>query len=183
MAVCAPRTFILKNGSPFVVRCGEVSDANQLIENANHFISDGEGQVLVPGELELTHEEEIKWIEGHKSKPTNILLVADLNGKLMGHLDFYGGGQERIRHTGHFGMGVCKKFRGLGVGRALLKMLVDWAREVPLIEKINLSVLSSNKKAISLYRSFDFIECGRKTRQVKMNNDLYLDDIAMELLL
>lgn len=183
MAIIEPKMFLLKDGAELAVRVGELRDAPQLLENGKHFILDGDGQVLVPGELNPTPEEEIKWVENHRNKATNLLIVAELNGNLVGHLDFYGNSRQRIRHTGHFGMGVRAEHRGKGIGKALLTRLIDWAKGAPELEKINLDVLSNNARAIALYRSLGFEECGKQRNEIKLTDRQYLDNIKMELLL
>jgi len=180
MATIEPKEYILKNGTKIIVRPGVQDDADQLIMNANHFIENGEGQVLIPGELNLSLEDEYRWIENHRNQPTNILLVAEQNGNLLGHIDFYGSPRKRLQHTGHFGMGVRKECHGLGVGRALLSRLIEWAQLNPVIEKINLQVIGNNSKAISLYRSLGFVEDGRKHREIKLEDGTYIDDVFIQ---
>lgn len=174
---------MLKDGTKLTVRVGEDRDADQLIENANHFIEHGEGQVLVPGELKLTHEDEIKWIRNHRDKPTNLLLVAEVEGKLVGHIDFYGASRKRLLHTGHFGLGIREEYRSRGVGKALLSKLISWAKGNGVIEKINLQVIANNARGIALYESLGFLESGRKRREIKLEDGSYVDDVSMELIL
>lgn len=56
-----------------------------------------------------------------------------------------------------------------------------WAREQGL-HKLTLSVFPHNDAAIALYRKFDFMEEGRRTRHIRANGELW-DLIEMGLLL
>jgi RimJ/RimL family protein N-acetyltransferase len=183
MALIEPKTYHLKNGTSFTVRVGEQADATQLIENGKHFVENGDGQVLVPGELNPSLEDEYKWIENHRSKSNNLLLVAEIHGRLLGHIDFYGANRKRLQHTGHFGMGVRQEYRSQGVGRALLSRMIEWAQAHPVIEKINLQVVGDNTKAIALYQSLGFIEDGRKRNEIRLENGTAIDDVSMGLTL
>ena len=62
-----------------------------------------------------------------------MILVVEMNGQL----NFSNGNKERIAHTGEFGMGVHKGYRGLGIGRLLLESLIQWCRKNETIEKIS----------------------------------------------
>ncbi|WP_328043105.1 GNAT family N-acetyltransferase [Neobacillus mesonae] len=65
------------------------------------------------------------------------------------------------------------------MGKLLIKELLNWAEHNPLIEKVSLGVLSTNQRAIELYKSMGFVEEGRKIKEVKFSDDLYVDDILM----
>ncbi len=49
-------------------------------------------------------------------------------------------------------MSVAQEYRNLGVGRALLKILLNWAKDNPIIEKVYLEVFAKNTAAIALYK-------------------------------
>ena len=76
-------------------------------------------------------------------------------------------------------MSISENYRGMGIGKTLIKTLLDWAENHPLIEKVSLGVFSTNHRAISLYKSMGFIEEGRKVKEIKINENKYVDDIIM----
>ena len=65
------------------------------------------------------------------------------------------------------------------IATVLLQSLIDWAAAKPLIEKIGLTVHANNENAIRLYRKFGFIEEGRRSKELKLGPDIYVDDILM----
>ena len=67
----------------------------------------------------------------------------------------------------------------MGIGRMLVNELLDWAEKNPFIEKVSLGVFSTNYRAISLYKSMGFKEEGRKIKEIRMNENEYIDDILM----
>ena len=75
-------------------------------------------------------------------------------------------------------MMVQKEYRNMQIGRKLLEALLIRAENHPEIEKVSLGVLSTNARAIPLYRSLGFVEEGRKIDEVKIGNR-YVDDILM----
>lgn len=72
-------------------------------------------------------------------------------------------GREKRRHIAWIlRMYVAASAAGAGVGRALLLVAVARARELPGIEKVNLTVAAHNVRAIGLYESVGFATFARE---------------------
>lgn len=89
------------------------------------------------------------------------------NNQVVGWADIVPAENPRLAHRGFLGMGVLKSFRNQGLGGLLLKSNLDHAKKIGL-EKVELSVYTTNISAIHLYRKFNFEEIGvvRKYRKV-----------------
>ncbi len=74
---------------------------------------------------------------------------------------------------------VEPKSRGKGMSIKLLKKALQIIKNESHIEKVNLTVTSSQKKAISIYEKFGFYKCGQLSKELKIN-DTYYDFISME---
>ncbi len=61
----------------------------------------------------------------------------------------------------------------------MLKTLLDWAEKNPLIEKVGLSVFATNTDASRLYRRLDFVEEGRRAKEIKFGPGEYVDEVLM----
>jgi RimJ/RimL family protein N-acetyltransferase len=127
----------------------------------------------------VTIEAEEKWIESHISNPNHVILLAEMNSKIVGMLDFSNGHRQRIAHTGEFGMSVDKSVRDQGIGALLLKVLIEWATQNSTIEKISLNVHSNNFRAIALYKKMGFEIEGTRKRDIKYGADNYVDTVVM----
>jgi RimJ/RimL family protein N-acetyltransferase len=130
-------------------------------------------------EFPMSEEKEREWIKGMLDNPSELLLLAEHEGSLLGNISFQIGKRRRLAHAGEFGLGVLKPWRGKGVGEALLKALIDWAKGNPAIEKVDLGVLSYNEPAIRLYEKFGFTQDGCKVRALKYADGSYTDMILM----
>ena len=183
MSEIIPSTHLLKDGRKILVRTCVESDAQKLMQCAHDYLNDGEGQIWEAGELELTHEKEIDWIQQKLANPRELLLVAEFNSEIIGNLEFTAGNRRRLAHVGEFGMAVLSSWRGLGVGAALLKSLILWAESHPVIEKINLQVLESNQRAINLYRKFGFKTEGCREQEIKYEDESYANCLLLSLML
>ncbi|MDE2054169.1 MAG: GNAT family N-acetyltransferase [Xanthomonadaceae bacterium] len=66
-----------------------------------------------------------------------------------------------------------------GIGRAMLRDLLDWARRDTRVGKIELNVRAGNLRAQHLYRSLGFVEEARFQRRVCRQDGEYEDDLGM----
>jgi RimJ/RimL family protein N-acetyltransferase len=83
---------------------------------------------------------------------------------------------------GELAMLVDRGWRGRGVGSALVRAAIDWARGQGL-HKLCLEVFAHNTNAIALYRKSGFAEEGRRVRQYRRANGELWDSIVMGLAL
>lgn len=83
-------------------------------------------------------------------------------------------------HSGRLGMGVLKNYRGQGIGRKLLSVTLNKAKEKQL-ERVELEVYASNQSAIALYQSAGFVVEGIKKKGRKLEGH-YEDIVWMALL-
>lgn len=111
-----------------------------------------------------------------KKESVQLLLFA--NGQLAGisSIDL----KERIQnHIGSFGISVAKEFRGKGLGKLLMKHVLDEAvKNLKDLKIITLEVFAENKKAIKMYENFGFKQYGRLPNGNKYKGK-FVDDILM----
>jgi RimJ/RimL family protein N-acetyltransferase len=177
----AVETHSLKDGAPITLRCGVEDDAAALLAVTRAYIHQNDGMVWEPEEYQKTEDEMRAWIHSMLHSDAELLLLALVDGNVVGNIDFHIGPRARLRHTGSIGMGVAPGYRGRGVGKILLGRLLAWACTQPQIERIELAAISNNLPAISLYKQFGFVEEGRRLRHFKYRDGTYADDVIMGL--
>jgi RimJ/RimL family protein N-acetyltransferase len=161
-----------------IIRKAVQSDAEQIIQHTKKIL--GENQPVFGTALEefnVSIEDEEKWIASHEER--GLLLIAEVDGIIMGVIHFQLSSSKKFSHNGYFGMSVQEKYTGNGIGSLLLNQLLQWAVSDKRVEKIYLEVFANNKRAISLYKKFGFIEEGRKKNHVKHRLNEYEDEILM----
>lgn len=79
-----------------------------------------------------------------------------------------------VDHRGELGIGVRKEFRGQGIGAALMKSALEGCKGK--FEIIELDVLTTNQRAIKLYKSFGFKKCGTLPSALKRAGRYFDDD-------
>lgn len=179
MAEYKSQQFKSKSGAQVIVRSATKQDAAAILELSSGVIGEEIYQLTSSSEFKMTIEAEEKWIDSHLQKPGHIILVAEMNSKIVGMLDFSNGHRQRVAHTGEFGMSVDKTLRDQGLGSLLLKVLIEWAATNETIEKIGLSVHSNNERAIALYKKMGFEVEGIRKRDLKYGEGQYVDTVVM----
>ncbi|MFF2855731.1 GNAT family N-acetyltransferase [Peribacillus sp. NPDC058002] len=162
-----------------IIRNGELADAEAVLDVQNSVISEGEYFIAVSEEFNKTPEQQRDWIRTLLENERETIIVAEKNGEVIGWIVFQSENRKRMSHKGSFGMMIRKNYRGKGIGKELLKALLEWAEANPFIEKVSLGVFSTNQRAISLYKKMGFVEEGRKIKEFKMSEREYVDDIIM----
>lgn len=115
-----------------------------------------------PGK-EITREEEETWLKNNLEAIKNKALMiywAIYDGKIVGAVDIRRGNSVREWHVGTVGLMVDKDFRGEGLGRYLLELILRKAKEAGFHTAV-LGLFWDNEIAKNLYQKLGFIEYGR----------------------
>jgi ribosomal protein S18 acetylase RimI-like enzyme len=101
------------------------------------------------------------------------------NSQLVGTASFTQLSGLKDSHKGLLrAMYVRPTARRSGAGRQLVQTIIDHAR--PIVEQLQLTVVSTNEPALRLYQSFGFRQYGLEKNALK-HNGLYSDEILMFL--
>jgi len=130
---------------------------------------------------ELSEENVIKTITKLGQSKKGIYLVAERDGKIVGHAFLEPLHLKSICHVAQLSIGVHHGWQEKGIGTALMQQIIDWAKQSETVEKIELNVRASNDRAIALYKKMGFIEEGRLKNRIKINESKYIDDVLMAL--
>lgn len=84
------------------------------------------------------------------------ILVAVVDGEVVGLIGLHAKTRPRINHIGEIGMMVRDDWQGKGVGSAMMRAAVDLADKWLNLARIELTVYTDNEPAIALYRKFGF---------------------------
>lgn len=170
----------IKNGEYILLREAKKEDAKKIIEYIELRAGESDNLTFGPGEFKVSIEEEENILESAAKSNTTLYLIAELNGEIVGLLNFFNGKRPRTQHSGEFGISVAKQYWGIGIGRSLIEYLIQWAKASGIITKINLHVRTDNVLAIELYEKLGFVVEGRITRNMIIDG-IYYDVFAMGL--
>lgn len=113
----------------------------------------------------------------------NVLMVAIVNGKIVGTASVSASNKRRMEHLGEVGISVLKDYWGFGLGRAMMDSLIDWAAESGIIRRLELTVQKRNQRAIQLYEKVGFQTEAVMPRGAKTDDGEFLDVCLMSLLI
>jgi RimJ/RimL family protein N-acetyltransferase len=165
-----------------VLRRAVPDDAANIIAFLNQAAGESDNLMFGSGEFSVPVEQEKELIEQMLQSKGELFLVAEIAGQIVGTLTFLCGKRERNRHAGEFGMTVLKRYWGNGIGKSMLRYLIQWAKDGGQIRKINLRVRSDNERAIRLYKGQGFVVEGLLRREFCINGIFY-DAYAMGLMI
>lgn len=158
--------------NPIKIRPGVLEDKKYIIE----WLQQSDVLQWFP----LTDLREIEdaariWIDNVKY---NSVLTALWNDQPCGIATLYLQSFKKLSHQCLFAIIVDEKYRGRGVGTAILKEMEKLAREQFHIELLHLEVYESNP-AIHLYQRFGFVQYGYQRHFIKQNGQ-YRGKIMMQ---
>lgn len=162
------------------IRTAKPEDAEKLIQ----LIADAENSNFMlfgPGERKMTADQLEKRIEAVENEKTSAILLAELDGELLGYLFIIGNMPERARHAAYLAIGISGKSRGTGVGTKLFERLEDWAKETK-ISRLELTVMIHNRAGLSLYQKRGFKIEGIKKNSLLIDGK-YIDEYYMAKLI
>ena len=110
------------------------------------------------------------------------MLVAEVeedgNKRVVGVASLSVNKSNRVRHSGSIGLMVAKEYHSMGIGKALMKDLIDIADNWLMLIRIELGAFTDNEKAINLYKSLGFEIEGTKKYAI-IRNGKYEDEYLM----
>lgn len=109
---------------------------------------------------------------------TDVLFVAEIEGRVIGSAGLHPSPQLRRRHCAHLGISVSPEAQHRGVGSALMQALCDHADRWAQLLRLELTVFVDNRAAIALYEKFGFRLEGTH-RGYAMRDGVYVDTHAM----
>ncbi len=149
----------------------------------NSLVKEG-AQITITEKKSL--KEEINWLNDHLKKikeAKGVFLMAEAENKLVGNTEITLN-EGRQSHIGMLGISIRKDYRGIGLGKHLMKEILKLAKTQlkPKPKIIRLSVFPTNKPAAMLYKKFGFKKVARIPRQIQYKGKL-IDEIIMILYL
>ena len=157
-------TITLKDGRRCVLRNGTEQDGAALLYIFNLTHEQTDYLKTYPDENVHTVEDETKYLKELAESESGIEILAEIDGEVVGSAGIDAiGSCEKLRHRAEFGISVDRAYWGLGIGRALTRACIEYARRAGYAQ-LELDVVAENATAIALYESEGFVEYGRNPR-------------------
>ena len=175
-------SFQFRDGRGIVLRALSMRDLVPAVSFVNTLVRERETNrdLGVLMDRRVSRRSEGEWLRGVTAgiRRGNVFSVAAFHeGRLVGNSEVHRARQDDIRHTGVLGIAIVEGYRGGGLGRRMLRLLLETAAKggVTLVE---LRVLSINEGAIRLYRHLGFKDVGRLPGKI-VRDGRRIDEILM----
>lgn len=175
------RELVLSNASNITLRKITTADIQSFFE-FTHYIYNHLNKYTIDIPNEFSNDitlEKMRIAKYDNNK--NLLLGAFYENKLIGVLDFLSNKRARVNHWGNFGISIHEDFQNYGIGKQMITMLIDWAKQNGQTKMICLSVHSTNVRAIHLYKQLGFKEYGLLNNCIKELDGSFTNSIEMVL--
>ena len=170
----------LKNQKTVTSRQANSDDAEKLLNCIKTYVPQSDYIPKLEQEIKLTIEQANEWINSFLTNENSVLLIAEYENEIIGNIDLTGSRRKIMEHTAVIGMGMLKEWRNSGLGTALLKLAIEWAKENPILELLWLQVYTDNKLGLGLYRKMGFEENGIMKNFFKQD-EKYFDNLTMTM--
>ena len=172
------KTFDVKGGQ-VVLRSAREEDWEELIRYLKVTAAETPFLIREPDEAFPTEEREKAFIRAQEEEERGVMLLAFVDGELAGNASLSPiGARRRYAHRCGVAIALYEKFWGRGIGRCLLKELLELAEELGY-EQAELEVVEANTRARGLYESLGFRIYGREPHNMKYADGSYADTLWM----
>lgn len=129
-----------------------------------------------------TRTEEIEWLSKtllDLEKGMMVSVAAEMEGAFAGHSHVSRGSHPDLTHHGSLGIAVSRPYRGIGLGTAMLRTLIEESAALGL-RTIELGALATNENAIRLYERMGFKKVGVIPQKFRRRG-IAIDEMIMSL--
>jgi ribosomal protein S18 acetylase RimI-like enzyme len=165
---------------PFHIRHAELDDGPALHELSIAVTRDGRGVVFTVEDLIGAGPRAVGRIAEAIDPATrdySVVFVAEVDGAVAGEASVQRLKPSFARHVGVFSLEVHPREQRRGIGRALLRASVEWAKSKG-IERLELYTRRDNDRARALYESEGFAVESARSRFIRLPGGTYVDDLV-----
>lgn len=166
-------------GTKIIVRYPAKDDAG-MMRNYINTLSKEQTFIRFQGEkVSLGHE--TKYLKKQLKriiKKTTVELLVFCSNKLIG-ISSVDMKDKTESHEGVFGISLAKEYRGEGIGKKFMQLVLEEAeKNIPQLRIVTLGVFEDNPLAKNMYEEFGFKEYGRLPKGI-LHKAKYIDHIYM----
>ena len=166
--------------SPFQIRHATPDDVSGLHDLTVAVTREGRGVVFTVEDVIARGPRAAQPIADSLAPATRddiLVLVAAAAGTVVGHASVRRLQPTLARHVGVFSLQVHPAHQRQGIGRALTRGAIEWAKPRG-IERLELFTRDDNHRARALYESEGFRVESKRARFLRLTDGTYVDDVV-----
>ncbi|MDY3025041.1 MAG: GNAT family N-acetyltransferase [Streptococcus hyovaginalis] len=153
----------------------QARDAQALIDFMNQVAVETDFLVLEARGFSYTVGQVSEILVASEEAANQLCLLAKVGEMIIGVINVKAPQAAPIAHIGDIFMAVRKDYWGYGIGRILLEEVIDWAREMGTLKRLEMTVQIRNERAVKLYQSCGFDIEGIQKRGCRTDEGEWLD--------
>ncbi|WP_461813075.1 GNAT family N-acetyltransferase [Faecalimonas sp.] len=139
-----------------VFREAVVEDAKEIVDFYNYVGGETSYLSFEKDEYPLDVEAQRENIKETNESSINEMLLAVVDGKIVGIGTINSSHKIKSRHCGELGIVVARAYQGKGIGTSIINQLIDWAKQNGTTTRIQLDTRKDNELAVKLYKKLGF---------------------------
>ncbi len=181
------KQFTAKNGKAVTLRSLKWEDLDSAVGFINGLVSerDEDPGFGIISDKKQTRESEAVWLAERLAAIESgnaIDIVAEIEGRMIGNCEVLRGKTSDEHHHGFLGISVSKAYRDTGIGRELMKTIIEECRKADF-KTMELEVFANNPRAIHLYKDVGFKQVGLIPKKIFRDGSSFYGIILMSIVL
>ncbi len=165
-----------------LIRQAKEADAHAMLTYLRQLADEQNPYLLITADhaYDMTIDDERKFIRKHRKASNSLLLIAWVDGEVVGAINATGEKRVSTQHTVTLGVSVLADWRDKGIGTRLMQHCLSWAKSNTKVKRVQLDVFVGNERAIHIYEKLGF--CREGVRQAYYyKNGQFIDAIIMAI--
>ncbi len=164
------------------IRKAKVEDAQAILDYLDQIGKESDNLTFGEEGIGYTYEDEVKLIQSFEENLNSTMYLAIDHNKIVSIGNLSASKRERTKHISILGISVLKSHWNQGIGKMMMKTLIEFAKQAPDTKAIHLEVRSDNEVAIRLYRSVGFVKNSTIPNSMFIKHQYYdIDLMILEL--
>lgn len=176
------QSIILDSGKVLTIRKATGKDAAQMLDYLKTIGGESDNLTFGAEGIPLTVSEEESYLEKLSTHKIYTSLIGLVQDEIVSAISINGNDRPRMRHNAELGISVRKDYWHQGIAKAMMGAVLDFIKQVGIVNNIHLNVRIDNLHAIRLYESFGFVKTGIYPKQLIIRGQ-YFDTQIMNLIL
>jgi putative acetyltransferase len=182
MALIKPVEFISKKGKTVVIRNLDSSEALKTLQTMIEISETSPFILSTPNDFrKMTEDQERKFIVSHNESSRKLFLAAETENRIAGVLNFSAFGDSKRTHRGALGISLHHDFRGEGIAKKMMEVLIDFTRTLSGFRYLELEVFDINQDAIKLYENLGFQSLHVTPNAFVLADGCHINEVKMRL--
>lgn len=140
------------------IRKAKVEDAQAILDYLDQIGKESDNLTFGEEGIGYTYEDEVKLIQSFEENLNSTMYLAIDHNKIVSIGNLSASKRERTKHISILGISVLNSHWNQGIGKMMMKTLIEFAKQAPDTKSIHLEVRSDNEVAIRLYQSVGFVK-------------------------